>query len=43
MLEKLQKASKTFWLTESKNEHMIKKIKSQYAVPSNCEEFFFPS
>lgn len=43
ILGNLSKASKTFWLTESKNKQMIKKIKSEYAVPSNCEEFFSPS
>ena len=40
ILENLPKVSKTFWVTESQIEQVIKKLKSEQAVPSNCDKFF---
>ena len=31
-----------FWVTESKNDLVIKKLKSEFAVCSNCDKFFSP-
>ena len=40
ILENLAKACNKFWVTESKNDLVIKKLKSDYAVPSNCDKFY---
>ena len=42
MLENLAKACTKFWVTESKNDLVIKKPKCDYEVPWNCDEFGSP-
>ena len=42
ILENLAKAYTKCWVTESKNDPVIKKLKSGFAVPSNCDEFCSP-
>ena len=42
ILENLSKACTKFWITESKNEQVVKKLKSDYPVPSNCKKNFSP-
>ena len=38
----MAKACTKFWITESKNDLVIKKLKSDFAVPSNCDKFYSP-
>ena len=42
ILENLAKACTKFWVTESKNDLVTKKLKSDFAVPSNCDKFYSP-
>ena len=42
ILENLAKACTKFWIIESKNDLVIKKLKSDFAVPSNCDKFYAP-
>ena len=42
ILENLAKACTNFWATESKNDLVIKKLKPDFAVPSNCDKFYSP-
>ena len=42
ILENLAKACTKFWVTESKNDLVIKNLKSDFAVPSNCDKFYSP-
>ena len=39
ILSNLAEAFKKFWLIESKNDQIIKKLKLDYVAPSDCEEF----
>ena len=36
----LAKACSKFWVTESENDLAVKKLKSDFAVPSNCDKFY---
>ena len=42
LLENLAKACAKVWITESKSDLVIKKLKSDFAVPSNCDKFYSP-
>ena len=42
ILENLAKAGTKYWVTESKNDLVIKNFKSDFAVPSNCDKFYSP-
>ena len=42
ILENLAKPCTKFWVTQSKNDLVIKKLKSDFAVPSNCDKFYSP-
>ena len=42
ILDNLTKACTKFWVTESKNDLVIKKLKSEFAVCSNCDKFSSP-
>ena len=42
ILSNLAEAFKKFWLIELKNDQTIKKLKLDYVIPSNCEEFHVP-
>ena len=42
ILENLAKACTKFWIIESKNDLVIKKLKSDFAVSSNCDKFYSP-
>ena len=42
ILENLAKACTKFWVTESKNDLVTKKLKSDFVVPSNCDKFYSP-
>ena len=40
ILENLTSAVTKFWQTEARNEQKIKKLKNEYLVVSNCQNFY---
>ena len=42
ILDNLAKVCTKFWVTDSKNDLVIKKLKSDFVVLSNCDKFYCP-